>query len=72
MYPLSSYLHLLSFHSAAVKRCYESIRRNYMERQDGKEEYVHQQSKRRKYRSRRQRVRELIMVFSHASYALTS
>ena len=40
----------------AVKRLYESIRRNFMEQQEGKEDYVENQSKQCKYRSRRQRV----------------
>ena len=41
---------------AAVKRCYEGLRRNLLENQEGKEEYTEDQAKRRKYRSRRQRV----------------
>ena len=40
----------------AVKWCYESLRRTYLEEQEGKEDYVENQSKRRRYRSRRQRV----------------
>ena len=40
---------------AAVKRCYQNVRRSFMEGQDGKENYVEEQSKRR-YRARRQRV----------------
>ena len=40
----------------AVKQCYETCRRNFLEEQEGKEEYVEMQSKKRKYRSRRQRV----------------
>lgn len=41
---------------AAVKRCYQNVRRSFMEGQDGKENYVEEQSKRRRYRARRQRV----------------
>ena len=40
----------------SVKRCYEGVRRNFLETQEGKEDFVLDQSKRRKYRSRRQRV----------------
>ena len=47
-YSLSAYLH--------VKRCYEGLRRNLLENQEGKEEYTEDQAKRRKYRSSRQRV----------------
>ena len=41
---------------AAVKRCYQSLRRAETEQQDDKAEYVELQAKRRKYRSRRERV----------------
>ncbi len=47
--------------TAAVKRCYVGIRRNAIEHQEGKEEYLEDQAKRRKYRSRRQRVSSTIM-----------
>ncbi len=43
----------------AVKRCYESLCRNLTEQQEGKEDYVEDQAKRLKYRSRRQRVRKI-------------
>ena len=39
----------------AVKQCYESLRRTYLEEQKGKEDYVENQFKRR-YWSRCQRV----------------
>ena len=45
-----------SFIAAAVKRLYENVRRLYVEQGSGKENYVENQTKRRKYRSRRQRV----------------
>ena len=41
---------------AAAKRCFENERRTFREQQAGKEQYVEEQSKRRKYRSRRERV----------------
>ena len=44
-------------YAVAIKRCYENIRRTFLEQQSGKEDFVEQQSKRRKYRSRRERVR---------------
>ena len=49
---------VIKYHNiiAAVKRCYENVRRSFMEGQDGKENYVEEQSKRRRYRARRQRV----------------
>ena len=50
------YFYFLYDKVAAVKRCYQNIRRTEMEQQDGKEEYVELQSKRRRYRSRRERV----------------
>ena len=40
----------------AVRRCYENLRRIFLEQQSGKENFVENQSKRRKYRSRRERV----------------
>lgn len=40
---------------AAVKRCYQNIRRTNAEQQDGKEEFVQLQARRRKYRSRLER-----------------
>ena len=49
------YFYFLYDKVAAVKRCYQNIRTE-MEQQDGKEEYVELQSKRRRYRSRRERV----------------
>ncbi|XP_064387320.1 uncharacterized protein LOC135335704 [Halichondria panicea] len=39
----------------AVKRCFENLRRQHLQQQDGKEEFAEEQSKRRKYRSRRER-----------------
>ena len=45
-----------NFHIVAVKRCYQNVRRSETEQQDGNEEYVELQAKRRKYRSRRERV----------------
>ena len=51
---------------AATKRCYENLRRTFLE-QAGKEEFVEQQSKRRKYRSRRERV----IYFNNASSDVT-
>ena len=42
--------------SVSVKRCFESLRSSFNESKEGKEDYVEEQSKRRKYRSRRQRV----------------
>ena len=38
----------------AVNRCYESLRRTYLEEQEGKKDYVENQSKRGRYWSRRQ------------------
>lgn len=52
---------------AATKRCYENLRRTFLEQQAGKEEFVEQQSKRRKYRSRRERV----IYFTNASVDIT-
>lgn len=40
----------------AVKRCYENIRRTFLEQQSEKKDFAEKQAKRRKYRSRRQRV----------------
>ena len=40
----------------AVKRCYENLRRTLLEQQTGKENFIENQAKRRKYRSRRERV----------------
>ena len=37
----------------AVKQCYKSCCRTYLEDQDGKEDFVKNQAKRRKYRSHR-------------------
>ena len=42
----------------AIKRYYENERRKKKEHEDGMESYVEEQSKRRKYRSRRHRVCE--------------
>ena len=47
---------------AAIKRLYQNVRRTFVEQSEGKEEYVENQSKRRKYRSRRQRVSTLYYV----------
>lgn len=51
-------------HAVAVKRCYENIRRTFNEQQSGKQEFTEQQSKRRKYRSCRQRVRHTYMYYT--------
>ena len=40
----------------AIKRCYENLRRSHLEHQDEKAEFAEGQAKRRKYRSRRERV----------------
>ena len=40
----------------AVRRCYENLRRTFLEHQSGKEDFLENQSKQRKYRSRRERV----------------
>ena len=42
---------------AAIQCCYQNIRRQWCESQSGKENYVAHQQKQRKYRSRRQRVK---------------
>ena len=42
--------------TVAVRRCYENLRRVFLEHQSGKEDMVEHQSKMRKYRSRRERV----------------
>ena len=42
--------------AVAIKRGYQNIRRQWTEGQEGKENYVESQAKKRKYRSRRQRV----------------
>ena len=42
-------------HTGAIKRCYENLRRTHNE-QKKDAEYTDNQSRRRKYRSRRQRV----------------
>lgn len=52
---------------AATKRCYENLRRTFLEQQAGKEEFVEQQSKRRKYRSHCERV----MYFTNESLDVT-
>ena len=41
-YYFTSYMLLV-----AVKQCYESLRRTYLEEQEGKKDYVENQSKRR-------------------------
>ena len=50
--------------TAAVKRYYENERRKQKENQDGMESYVEEQSKRRKYRSRRHRVCIMYTIMS--------
>ena len=66
-----SYIYLLlriyCIHTAAIKRCYENIRRNHTEQKDGMEDYVINQAKKRKYRSRRQRVFNLIYIYIYTS-----
>ena len=56
-YGIYYYILYLALIVVAVRRCYENLRRTYLEQQSGKEELVEQQAKRRKYRSRRERVR---------------
>lgn len=46
----------VSIAAVAIKRCYENARRNFKEQQDGMENYVEAQSKKRRYRAHRQRV----------------
>ena len=48
--------YIIHYSLVAVRRCYENLRRTYLEQQSGKEDLVEQQAKRRKYRSRRERV----------------
>ena len=52
---------IIIIHIAAAKRCYENLRRTFLEQQAGKEEFIEQQSKRRKYRSRCERVNVFLM-----------
>lgn len=40
----------------AVRRCYENLRRTFNEQQSEKKDFAEEQAKRRKYRSRRERV----------------
>ena len=64
-------------YAVAVKRCYENNRRTFLEQQSGKEDFVEQQSRRRKYRSRRERVKHtslsywLVVVITMCSFYLT-
>ena len=53
---LWSFIYTFIYILAAVKRCYQNLRRTHIESGLGKENYVENQSKQRKYRSRRQRV----------------
>lgn len=64
-------------HIAAAKRCYENVRRTFLEQQAGKEQFVEEQSKRRKYRSRRERVIYIIdlnldVIYSKKSLEISS
>ena len=48
----------------AVRRCYENVRRTFLEHQSGKEDVIEEQAKRRKYRSRRDRVNLSIIMYT--------
>ena len=56
LFPLSL-CYLSVYYIVAVKQCYENLRRTYLEQQENKLEFSESQSQRRKYRSRRSRVR---------------
>lgn len=53
------FIYEVKFLTVAVRRCYENLRRTFLEQKIGKEDFVESQAKRRKYRSRRERASNL-------------